>query len=301
VSLNIHKHNDKIYWFDVMPKGEENFISVYLIVDEKITLIETGPSSSNASLVNGIRKIGIELEDIDFIVPTHIHLDHFGGGGHIVEMCPNSVAVLHPKAVKHVSEIDEWWTGSRDFLGEVADLYGKPKPIPPDRVISADEGFVLNLGTSKLQSLHTPGHAPHHITWIYDGEAFVGDSAGLWYPELNVSFPVTPGYYRHDLALDSIDKMLALQFKYLHYTHFGPRLAEGALEQIKFEFEIWINIIENGYRNNLSTIDMLNILFKQRDGLKRTHQKHGIHQAKTHLGSVEGMLNWVTRKDAQSR
>ena len=46
--------------------------------------------------------------------------------------------------VKHVSEIDEWWTGSRDFLGEVADLYGKPKPIPPDRVISADEGFVLN-------------------------------------------------------------------------------------------------------------------------------------------------------------
>jgi len=298
VTTLIHKHSDSVFWFDVMPRGEKRFISVYLVFDEKIALIETGPASSNSNLVKGIGAAGVSLEDIDYIVPTHIHLDHFGGGGHIMDLCPNAKAVVHPKAYKHVSVIDHWWEGSQDFLGEIAELYGKPRPIPESRLISAEEGCVLPLGQSELRALHTPGHAPHHITWVHGDEAFVGDSVGLWYSDLNVSFPVTPGYYRHDLALDSIDRMSSLNLRFLHHTHFGPRPVEGALEQVRSEFEIWMSTVEEGYTKNLSSEEIVEILFNNRPNLKQTDMNHGVHQTATHLGSVEGMLNWLRRKNA---
>ena len=92
-----------------MPKGEENFISVYIIIDEKIALIETGPASSNTNLQNGIEAAGINLKDIDYIIPTHIHLDHFRGGRLIMELCHTAQAVVHPKAYKQVSTIALRW------------------------------------------------------------------------------------------------------------------------------------------------------------------------------------------------
>ena len=79
VSPLINKHSDSVFWFDVMPHGEKNFVSVYVILDEKTVLVETGPTSSNTNLVKGLNSIGIGLDEIDYIVPTHIHLDHFGG------------------------------------------------------------------------------------------------------------------------------------------------------------------------------------------------------------------------------
>ena len=295
---SIHKHSDSVFWFDLMPRGEEKFISVYVILDEKITIIETGPASSNSNLVDGIKALGVSLEDIAYIVSTHIHLDHFGGGGHMMALCPNAKAVVHPKAYKQVSTIDRWWKGSRDFMGEIAELYGKPRPISESRLISAEDGYVLPLGQSNLRALHTPGHAPHHITWIYGEEAFVGDSVGLWYPNLNISFPVTPGYYRHNLALDSIDKISSLKLKFLHHTHFGPRPAEGALEQVKSEFEIWMSIVAEAYTNNSSAEEIVNVLFDTRPSLSETDIIHGDYQKPIHLWSVEGMLNWLRRKDA---
>ena len=82
MTLSIEKHNDHIFWFDLCPNNESAFISVYLIIDEKIAIIETGPACSHDSLVRGIQAAGLNLQDIDYVIPTHIHLDHFGGGGH---------------------------------------------------------------------------------------------------------------------------------------------------------------------------------------------------------------------------
>ena len=295
----INKHSNNIFWFDLCPNNESNFISVYVIIDKKISVIETGPASSHNNLLEGIKQMGLKPEDIDYIVPTHIHLDHFGGGGHIMEICKNAKAIVHPNAYKHVSNIDSWWLGSRDFLGSIADLYGKPKPISEERLISAEDGFELSLGHHKIRALHTPGHAPHHITWIYDMEAFVGDSAGLWYSDIDRSFPVTPGYYRHDLALESIEKMEKLNLAYLHYTHFGPRSADGVLRETKREFKLWMEIIKQGYSEDKSSKIILNELLEIRPGLQETHSSHGPHQTETHLGTVEGMLNWIRREYAK--
>ena len=145
--------------------------------------------------------------------------------------------------------------------------------------------------------LHTPGHAPHHITWINGKSAFVGDSLGLWYPKIGRAFPVTPGYYRHDLALQSITLMSELDLEELYYTHFGPRFSEGAFEQTISEFQAWMTIVEEGIEKNLGPKEVLDLLFLTQEGLKLTDIKHGIHQRNTHLGSVEGMMSWVVRKN----
>ena len=297
MALEINQHNDKLFWFDLEPNNEKEFITIYILIDDKITLIETGPACSHNNLVEGITKAGVGLSDIDYIVPTHIHLDHFGGGGHIMNVCENASAVVHPNAVYHVSNIDKWWSGSLDFLGEVAELYGKPLSIPESRIISAENNFELDLGKTKLKSLHTPGHAPHHITWINGKSAFVGDSLGLWYPKIGRAFPVTPGYYRHDLALQSINIMSELDLEELYYTHFGPRSSEGAFEQTISEFQAWMTIVEEGIEKNLGPKEVLDILFLTQEGLKLTDIKHGIHQRNTHLGSVEGMMSWVMREN----
>jgi len=300
VTVDIKQHNSKLFWFDLEPNNEKEFITIYILKDEKITLIETGPACSHANLIKGINNAGLALSDIDFIVPTHIHLDHFGGGGHIMEVCHNAKAVVHPNATYHVSNIDKWWSGSLDFLGDVAELYGEPLPIPKERIISAEDGFKLDLGTSTLDAVHTPGHAPHHITWINKESAFVGDSLGLWYPEINKAFPVTPGYYRHDLALQSISYMSKLNIDELFYTHFGPRPAAGAFQQTINEFETWMSIVEDGINENLSSKEILDSLFLKQDGLKLTDIKHGIHQRNTHLGSIEGMMGWIKRENEKN-
>ena len=297
---DIKRHNSKLVWFDLEPNDEKEFITIYILLDSKITLIETGPACSHESLVRGINRAGIALSDIDFIVPTHIHLDHFGGGGHIMEVCSNAKAVVHPNAAYHVSNVDKWWSGSLDFLGEVAELYGEPLPIPEERIVSAENGFELNLGISTLKAMHTPGHAPHHITWINNNSAFVGDSLGLWYPEINKAFPVTPGYYRHDLALQSINSMSKVNLDEIFYTHFGPRPAAGAFKEILDEFQTWMSIVEGGINKNLNSEKILDILFSERDGLKLTDIKHGVHQRNTHLGSVEGMMSYIERKNEKN-
>jgi len=300
VTTSVNKHSSNLFWFDLSPNGESNFISIYLIKDSKNVVIETGPACSIDNLASGIRAVGLDLSDIDYIIPTHIHLDHFGGGGHLMNLCSNAKTILHPKATKHVSLIDKWWEGSRAFLGEVAELYGSPIPISEDRVLVAEDGFEINLGKNTLKALHTPGHAPHHITWQMGDEAFVGDSLGLWYPQLDKSFPVTPGYYRHDLAMESIEKMSKLNLNYLHYTHFGPRKANGVIEETRKEFLRWMEIISYNFkRYNKSTEEILEILLESSLELKKTNLKHGIHQITTHLGSVQGMIDWQRRLNAK--
>ena len=298
--IEINQHSSRLFWFDLEPNNEKEFITIYILVDDKITLIETGPACSHNNLVEGITEAGLGLSDIDFIVPTHIHLDHFGGGGHIMDVCKNAKAVVHPNAAFHVSNVEKWWAGSLDFLGEVAELYGKPLAIPESRIITAENDFELDLGETKLKSLHTPGHAPHHITWINDKSAFVGDSLGLWYPKIGKAFPVTPGYYRHDLALQSINRMSGFDLEELFYTHFGPRSAGGIFEQILAEFQAWMAVVEDGIEKNYTSKEILDLLFLTQDGLRLTDIKHGIHQRNTHLGSVEGMMSWVMRKNEKN-
>ena len=127
---------------------------------------------------------------------------------------------------------------------------------------------------------------------------FVGDALGLWYPGLDHAFPVTPPRYNHALALESLDRLAALDTEWLHYTHFGPRAARDgtAIAQVRREFEAWLTLIAEGIATGEDAAATTERLLAERPGLTQTEVSMGLHQAGTHLGSVRGMRGWL---DAQ--
>ena len=305
--MELHQQDDSIFWFDLEANVLKEFISIYIVIDEKISIIETGPASGHARLLDALSTLKISPDDVSYIIPTHIHLDHFGGGGHLMKVCKNAEAIVHPRALSHVINPEKLWSGSQKVLGKIADLYGKPKPIDSNRVYSVSDGDVVNLGTTNLNAIFTPGHAPHHITWVRGKTAFVGDSLGLWYKDLKRAFPVTPPRYDHNLALDSISIMKNLDLEWLNYTHFGPRESEGALVQVEEEFNAWMDIVHRGFTNNSSPEEILEVLLDEREGLVGSqHSDHpiqfnfGSERAATHIVSVHGMLDWLRRSNDKS-
>ena len=305
--MDLHQQDDSIFWFDLEANGLKEFISIYIVIDEKITIIETGPASGHIRLLDALSALKINPDDVSYIIPTHIHLDHFGGGGHLMDVCKNAQAIVHPIALSHVINPDVLWLGSKKILGKIADLYGKPKPIDSERVFSVSDGDEIDLGTTKLKAIFTPGHASHHITWVRGKTAFVGDSLGLWYKDLKRAFPVTPSRYDHKLALESIAIMKELDLEWLNYTHFGPRESEGALVQVEEEFNAWMDIVHNGFTNNSSPEEILEVLLKERDDLVESQRSDhpiqfnfGSERAATHIVSVHGMLDWLRRSNDKS-
>ncbi|MAH17948.1 MAG: MBL fold metallo-hydrolase [Euryarchaeota archaeon] len=297
--MELHRHSEHLFWFDLQPNGVPGFITIYIWLDEKNAIIETGPACALERLMEGIAATGLTPEDVDWVLPTHIHLDHFGAGGHLLRELPNARALVHPKAQKHVIDPQRLWEGSRVFLGEIAELYGEPLPVPRDSVAAVEDGDVVDLGATQLRALHTPGHAPHHVAWVADREVFVGDALGLWYPELDCAFPVTPPRYDHALALKSLDALAALDAEWLHYTHFGPRPAAGgaAIAQVRDEFETWMALVADGVSAGEDAVATTARLLAARPRLAQTELAMGPHQTGTHLGSVRGMRGWF---DAQS-
>ncbi|HIH79074.1 MAG: MBL fold metallo-hydrolase [Candidatus Poseidoniia archaeon] len=293
--MELHHHSEQLVWFDLQPDGVADFISIYIWLDEKNAIIETGPACGLENIMQGIAMAGLTPEEIDWVLPTHIHLDHFGGGGHLLRELPNAQALVHPKALKHVLNPQRLWEGSRAFLGPIAEMYGEPLQVAPNRVTAVEDGTIVDLGGTQLCALHTPGHAPHHVAWVGDHDVFVGDALGLWYPGLDLGFPVTPPRYNHALALESLDRLASLDTEWLHYTHFGPRAArEGAaITQVRSEFEAWLALIAEGVATGEDAAATTKRLLTERPGLTQTEVSMGLHQAGTHLGSVRGMREWL--------
>ena len=296
--VELHRHSEQLVWFDLQPDGVDGFISIYIWLDEKNAVIETGPACGLENIMRGIAAAGLAPEEIDWVLPTHIHLDHFGGGGHLLRELPNARALVHPRALKHVLDPQRLWEGSRAFLGPIAEMYGEPLPVAPDRVAAVEDGAVVDLGSTQLRALHTPGHAPHHVAWVADREVFVGDALGLWYTGLDRAFPVTLPRYDHALALASLDALESLDTEWLHYTHFGPRpTGEGvAIAQVREEFKAWLALVAAGVAAGEDAAATTARLLAERPRLAQTEQGMGLHQAGTHLGSVHGMRGWL---DAQ--
>ena len=296
--VELHRHSEQLVWFDLQPDGVDGFISIYIWLDEKNAVIETGPACGLENIMRGIAAAGQAPEEIDWVLPTHIHLDHFGGGGHLLRELPNARALVHPRALKHVLDPQRLWEGSRAFLGPIAEMYGEPLPVAPDRVAAVEDGAVVDLGSTQLRALHTPGHAPHHVAWVADREVFVGDALGLWYTGLDRAFPVTPPRYDHALALASLDALESLDTEWLHYTHFGPRPArEGvSIAQVREEFKAWLVLVRDGVTAGEDAAATTTRLLAERPRLAQTEQGMGPHQAGTHLGSVRCMRGWL---DAQ--
>jgi glyoxylase-like metal-dependent hydrolase (beta-lactamase superfamily II) len=204
------------------------FDATFLIVENgRAAFIETGPNSAVPRLLGALEALGLERDAVDYVIPTHVHLDHAGGAGLLMQNLPRAKLVIHPRGARHMIDPSALMEGVRAVYGaEVAARdYGELVPIPAERVITTSEGMVIELAGRPLRFADTPGHARHHHC-IWDEASrgwFTGDTFGIVYPELQpyIVPACAPVQFDQEELHKSVARLLAQQPERMYLTHYG--------------------------------------------------------------------------------
>lgn len=212
--------------------GKSGIAAVYLLEqDGQVAIIETGTNHSVPYIKEALEAKQLSFDDVAYIIPTHVHLDHAGGAGELMHNCPHAKLVVHPFGARHLIDPSKLEAGTIAVYGEkkFRKLYGKIRPVDASRVIEAPDGFKLKLSNRKLTFFDTPGHARHHFC-VYDKQSkgiFTGDTFGVSYPQITtaqgplVFATTTPVQFDPGSLLQSIDCLTSLKPEVMYLTHFG--------------------------------------------------------------------------------
>jgi glyoxylase-like metal-dependent hydrolase (beta-lactamase superfamily II) len=226
----------------------DHFDAAYLIVEDgRGAFIDCGTNHSVPHLLAALRQAGLAPEDVDFLIVTHVHLDHAGGAGLLMQQLPNATLVAHPRAAPHLIDPAKLIAGATAVYGEeeMQRSYGAIQPVPEARVRVVDDGETVMLSGRALRCIDTPGHARHHHC-VWDERSrcwFTGDTFGLSYRELDgpkgafILPTTTPVQFEPAALKASIARMVAQAPDGMYLTHYGrvgdvPTLAQALYEQI---------------------------------------------------------------------
>lgn len=207
--------------------GMSELVAAYLVPGEDPAVVETGPATVAATLAEGLASLGVGSGDVAYFVVSHIHLDHAGAAGDLVETFPNATVVVHREGARHLADPGKLMSSAyRVFGPKLDELFGPLKPVPAERLLAVDDGDRVDLGAGRtLEVVYAPGHARHHMA-VQDsgsGVLFVGDSMGVYLPEAGVLRPATPPPdFDLELAIASLDRYRERDPAGLYLTHFGP-------------------------------------------------------------------------------
>lgn len=202
-----------------------------IVQNNRAALIDVGSNFSVPHLLSGLAAQQIPVENVDYVIVTHVHLDHAGGAGKLMQALPNARLVVHPRGARHMTDPRKLVAGATEVYGEaeMQRSYGVIEPIAADRVIEAEDGKVLALADRQLVFFDTPGHAKHHFC-IYDELShsfFTGDTFGISYREFDspkgyfIFATATPVQFDPAAMHSSINRMLSYEPKQMFLTHFG--------------------------------------------------------------------------------
>jgi len=225
--------------------GQRRFISCWVhIAPDLAYVVDPGPPATGAQLVATLDDLGAGR--LDFILLTHIHLDHGGATADVLARWPRARVVCHRGARGHLVAPERLWEGSLAVLQEKARVYGQPRPVPENAL---DDGAAA--AAQGIRVVETPGHAPHHICFLHDGGLFVGEAAGTFStlgagtdtPEPYLR-PATPPTFRPEVAQASLDRLLNLQPapERLLFAHHGLYDGDvrGILAAAREQLSLWV-------------------------------------------------------------
>lgn len=225
------------------------FDAAYLIVDAgRAAFIDTGTNHAVPRLLGALQWLGLRADAVDWVIPTHVHLDHAGGVGTLMQHLPGARLLVHPRGLRHMLDPSVLYEGALAVYGaaEMQRAYGRLIGVDAKRAQATHDGMSVHVGRRQLRFMHTPGHARHHHC-IWDERSrgwFSGDTFGISYREFDSALgacvlPSTvPSQFEPDALRDSIQRLLAAQASYIYLTHFGrvgdvPRLGEELLELLR--------------------------------------------------------------------
>jgi glyoxylase-like metal-dependent hydrolase (beta-lactamase superfamily II) len=224
------------------------FDAAYLVVDSgRAAFIDTGTNHAVPRLLAALRAVGLHADAVDWVIPTHVHLDHAGGAGLLMQSLPHARMAVHPRGLRHMVDPSALHAGATAVYGEgeMARLYGVPVGVDVSCTTVTCDGMALTLGGRVLEFIHTPGHARHHHC-IWDARTrswFTGDTFGLSYPELVnangrwITPTSAPVQFEPEQLQASVSRLLERAPAALCVTHYGRvpfshRLGPLLLEQI---------------------------------------------------------------------
>lgn len=224
------------------------FDASHLIIDHgRAAFVDAGVNASVPMLIGVLEHKGLTPAAVDWLLLTHVHLDHAGGAGELLRRLPNAKLVVHPRGVRHMVDPTALMAGASAVYGEdvVRRTYGTLTPVPPGRIVEATEGLELVLGSRRLTVFDTPGHARHHVCYRDHGASafFTGDTFGISYREFDTArgafiFPTsTPVQFEPEAMKASIARMAACRPEAMYLTHYSrvtdvARLAAELIEQV---------------------------------------------------------------------
>ncbi len=220
-----------IHTIDTGYLGRDEFAAAYLLVDgDRAAFIDNNTNAAVPRLLATLDEHQLSPEQVEYLIITHVHLDHAGGTSALAEACPQATVLAHPRAAPHVIDPSKLVASASAVYGEkeFQQLYGTIQPVAAERVETLDDEQSIVFGQRELRFLHTRGHANHHFC-IVDSATdaiFTGDAFGLIYPALQhqgmCALPSTsPTDFEPELARQSVRRLIAERPSAVFPTHFG--------------------------------------------------------------------------------
>ena len=294
------------------------FDASYLLVEQgRAAFIDTGTNHAVPRLLAALEALGLPREAVDFVIPTHVHLDHAGGAGLLMQSLPAARLVVHPRGARHLIEPAQLMAGVRGVYGdeEVERSYGSLVPVAAERVMRTSDGAVIELAGRPLEFLDTPGHARHHHC-IWDAASrgfFSGDTFGVSYEELSTPrgrwavLATPPVQFEPDALRASIERMVGWSPQCMYLTHFGrvdavPRLASLLLEQLEETVDYASGLAAGPERKSVLKEGLAQIYWRS---LRREGSALSIEEVRKRLAldialNARGVDLWLERREADT-
>ena len=288
VMVTMEKIAEKTYRLEVPLPDIYWLTTVYLINEGRGVVVEPGPAAAIPSIKEAMKELG--MKELDYIIPTHIHLDHGGGMGGLAQLFPQAKVVLHPLSVKHAVDPSRWVESTRLSFGDDFEVrYGAILPVPESQIKIIADGETISVGGRELQVIHAPGHAPHHIA-IFDQETgglFCGEALGLPMPwaESSPLPDAAPPAFDLEVYLRTMERLRKLSPRFLGYSHNGVgREPEELISRAAENTKIWGDMVLNALREG---DDIEAIVKRVREYI---HQRFGVIAEQIDRMTLEGYI-----------
>ena len=287
---------------DQPKEGYREFLSCWLGRDGDLAfIVDPGPRSTAAHLIRELGRRGVTR--VDFVLLTHIHLDHGGGAAELLDAFPEARLYCHPAGARHIVDPAQLWKGSLSVLGAVAQMYGAPSPVPAERIAAETE-----LSAAGIRVLKTPGHAVHHVSYLHGGTLFAGEAFGTRSPLPSGALymrPATPKRFFLDQALASLDSLRALPEEpartvFAHYGSLPGAFAHA--EAARRQLLLWVDTVRETKAAATSRAQLDDLVFARLQEIDplygqgrydelapdiRARERHFLEN------TVDGILGWL--------
>ncbi len=220
---------------DTLHLGRRRWICCWQVGE---VLVDPGPTLS-------LDRVLAELDgwQPQAILLTHIHFDHAGGTGSLMRRFPRLEVYVHERGAPHMINPERLWASASQLYGEdkMLAMWGEFVPVPEDRLHVLSGGETLRIGGDSFEVAYTPGHAKHHVCYLHEGTAFVGDVGGV---RIEADTPTLPPTPPPDIDVEAWHHSLELirdwRPQRLAITHFGSyEDPERQLDELAERLDRW--------------------------------------------------------------